>query len=211
LGRQEDEGIISATELSPELEAIIVSQFQKDMLQVTENCYTYNTERSLIVCQAQKLGHINGQMLVEHMPEYKTAYEELATYKKQYEEALLAMRTEYEKMIDEYKKSENSAPKVILETKVKEIQAKEQGIYDFQEQASADVSAEEQRKIEPILTKAKQAIEDVAKAHNYIYIFDAGAGSMLYMGGDDITKLVCAKIGIPDFTEEAKEAPAPKK
>ena len=161
--------------------------------------------------QAQKLGHINGQMLVEHMPEYKTAYEELATYKKQYEEALLAMRTEYEKMIDEYKKSENSAPKVILETKVKEIQAKEQGIYDFQEQASADVSAEEQRKIEPILTKAKQAIEDVAKAHNYIYIFDAGAGSMLYMGGDDITKLVCAKIGIPDFTEEAKEAPAPKK
>jgi hypothetical protein len=27
------------------------------------------------------------------------------------------------------------------------------------------------------------------------------------MGGDDITKLVCAKMGIPDFTNEAKEAP----
>ena len=161
--------------------------------------------------QAQKLGHINGQMLVEHMPEYKTAYEELNTYKKQYEDALLAMRTEYEKMIEDFKKAETTAPKVILDTKVKEIQAKEQGIYDFQEQASADVSAEEQRKIEPILNKAKQAIEDVAKANNYIYIFDAGAGSMLYMGGDDITKLVCTKIGIPDFTDEVKEAPAPKK
>jgi len=157
--------------------------------------------------QAQKLGHINGQLLVEHMPEYKTAYEELNTYKKQYEEALLAMRTEYEKMIEEFKKAEQSAPKVILDTKVKEIQAKEQGIYDFQEQASADVSAEEQRKIEPILEKAKKAIEDVSKANGYIYIFDAGAGSMLYLGGDDITKLVCTKLGIPDFTDEAKQAP----
>ena len=161
----------------------------------------------MMAVQAQKLGHINGQMLVEHMPEYKTAYEELNTYKKQYEEALLAMRTEYEKMIEDFKKSEQTAPKVILDTKVKEIQAKEQGIYDFQEQASADVSAEEQRKVEPILEKAKKAIEEVAKANSYTYIFDAGAGSMLYMGGDDITKLVCTKLGIPDFTNEAKEAP----
>jgi len=30
---------------------------------------------------------------------------------------------------------------------------------------------------------------------------------MLYMGGDDITKLVCTKLNIPDFTNEAKEAP----
>jgi outer membrane protein len=161
----------------------------------------------LVATQAQKLGHINGQMLVEHMPEYKTAYEELSTYKKQYEDALVAMRAEYEKLIEDFKKSEQTAPKVILDTKVKEIQAKEQGIYDFQEQASADVSAEEQRKVEPILEKAKKAIEDVAKANGYTYIFDAGSGSMLYMGGDDITKLVCTKMGIPDFTNEAKEAP----
>jgi outer membrane protein len=161
----------------------------------------------MMAVQAQKLGHINGQMLVEHMPEYKTAYEELSTYKKQYEDALLAMRTEYEKMIEDFKKAEQTAPKVILDTKVKEIQAKEQGIYDFQEQASADVSAEEQRKVEPILEKAKKAIEEVAKSNGYTYIFDAGAGSMLYMGGDDITKLVCTKLNIPDFTNEAKEAP----
>jgi len=141
------------------------------------------------------------------MPEYKTAYEELNVYKKQYEDALVAMQTEYEKLVADFQKAEQTAPKVILETKVKEIEAKRQGIYDFQEQASADVSAEEQRKIEPILNKAKQAIEDVAKANNYVYVFDAGAGSMLYMGGDDVTKLVCTKLGIPDFTNEEKEAP----
>ena len=60
----------------------------------------------MVAAQAQKLGHINGQMLVEHMPEYKTAYDELSTYKKQYEDALLAMRAEYEKMIEDFKKLE---------------------------------------------------------------------------------------------------------
>jgi outer membrane protein len=161
----------------------------------------------LMAVQAQKIGHINGQMLIEHMPEYKTASDELVSYSKQYEDASKAMEAEYTKLIEEFKKVEQSAPKVILETKAQEIQAKEQGLYDFQEKANADIALERQRKVEPIIEKAKKAIEDVAKANGYAYILDAGTGVMLYMGGDDITKLVCTKLGIPDFTNETKEAP----
>lgn len=157
-----------------------------------------------IALTAQKLGHINGQKLVEHMPEYKTAYDDLNTYKQQYEEALKKMQTEYEGMITEYQKSEQtgSTPKVILEQKVRDIETKRQGILDFQEQASADVQNEEQRKLEPILNKAKDAIEAVAKAHNYTYVFDASSGTLLYMGGEDVTKLVCTHMGIPDYSSE---------
>lgn len=162
---------------------------------------------------AQKLGHINGQTLVEHMPEYKLAYEELNKYKQQYEVALENMQKEYDAMIKDFEKVKDSAPKVILDTKVRDIEAKRQGIYDFQEQASADVSNEEMKKVDPVLKMAKGAIEEVAKAQGYIYIFDSGAGSLLYTGGDDITKLVCAKMGIPDYTNEAipNVAPAPLK
>jgi outer membrane protein len=157
---------------------------------------------------AQKLGHINGQMLVEHMPEYKVALTELETYKKQFEDALSIMRQEYEQMIQEYQKAQGgNTPKVILEQKVKDIQAKEQGIYDFQEQASQDVQNEESKKLEPIVNKAKDAIEAVAKTHGYIYIFDAASGTMLYLGGEDVTKQVCDHLKIPDFTNEGKEGP----
>ncbi|MFM7308987.1 MAG: OmpH family outer membrane protein, partial [Flavobacteriales bacterium] len=55
---------------------------------------------------AQKLGHINGQLLVEHMPEYKVALTELDSYKKQFEDALTVMRQEYEQMIQEYQKAQ---------------------------------------------------------------------------------------------------------
>ena len=161
-----------------------------------------------MVAQAQKLGHINGQLLVEHMPEYKTAYEELNTYKKQYEDALLAMRSEYEKLIEDFKKAEQTAPKVILDTKVKEIQAKEQGIYDFQEQASADVSAEEQRKVEPILEKAKKMIEQVASERGYTHVFDVSAGGMIvFPKGDDITDATKTKMGISLTPANATPAP----
>jgi outer membrane protein len=173
---------------------------KKGILLIAALCFT------TISLYSQKLGHINGQSLVEHMPEYKTAYEELNAYKKQYEDALQAMQVEYETMIAAFEKEKETAPKVILETKVKNIEAKRQGIYDFQEQASADVSNEEMKKIDPILKMAKAAIEEVAKANGFTYIFDSGTGTLLYMGGEDITKLVCAKLKIPDFTNETTPA-----
>jgi outer membrane protein len=156
---------------------------------------------------SQKLGHINGQALVEHMPEYKTAYEELNAYKQQYEDALVAMQGEYDKMIQEFQKVEQTAPKAILDAKVKDIEAKRQGIYDFQEQASADVSSEEMKKVDPILKKAKAAIEEVAKANGFAYVFDSGTGTLLYLGGEDVTPLVCTKLGIPDFSKELAADP----
>ena len=158
---------------------------------------------------SQKLGHINGQNLVEHMPEYKTAYEELTVYKKQFEDALAVMQQEYQAQIADFEKNKASWPQVLAQSKVTEIQQKEQSIMDFQESASSDVSAEEQRKIDPILKKAKQAIEDVSKANGYTYVFDSGTGTLLYLGGDDVTKLVCTKLGIPDFTNEVATPPAP--
>jgi outer membrane protein len=161
----------------------------------------------MMAVQAQKIGHINSQLLLEHMPEYKTASDEMVSYSKQYEDAYKAMEEELNKLFEEYKKVEQSAPKVILETKAQEIQAKEQGLYDFREKASADIASESQRKTVPIKEKADKAIEDVAKANGYTYILDSATGVMLYMGGDDVTKLVCTKLGIPDFTNEAKEAP----
>lgn len=153
----------------------------------------------------QKLGHINGQRLVEKMPEYKVAYEELNAYKQQYEEALMNMQKEYESMVADYQKVAETAPKVILETKIRDIQAKQQGIMDFQEQASQDVSNEEVKKVDPILKKAKAAIDAVAKSHSYTYIFDESSGSLLYSGGEDITPLVCAELGIPDYSKEKEE------
>lgn len=160
---------------------------------------------------AQKIGHINGQQLVENMPEYKTAYDELNVFKKQFEDQLLDMENKYKTMVSEFEvKSQQPMNDVIKSQLIKNIEDQRNRIYEFQEMASNEVAKEEENRVRPILEKAKSTIEKVAKANGFSYIIDSSTGALLYMGGTDITALVCADLGIPDYTKETKPAtPAP--
>ncbi len=160
---------------------------------------------------AQKIGHINGQELIEHMPEYKTAYEQLNVFKKQFEDQLLDMENKYKTMVSEFEvKSQQPMNDVIKSQMIKSIEDQRNRIYEFQEMASNEVSKEEENRVRPILEKAKSTIEKVAKANGFTYIIDTSTGVLLYIGGTDITSLVCADMGIPDYSKETKPAaPAP--
>lgn len=57
----------------------------------------------------------------------------------------------------------------------------------------------------PILQKANDGIKAVAKANGYTYIFDSGAGSILFAEeSDDVLPLLKAHLKLP----EPKPAPA---
>jgi outer membrane protein len=163
---------------------------------------------------AQKIGHINGQELIEHMPEYKTAYEDLNLFKKQFEDQLLDMETKYKTMVADFEaKSKQPMNDLIKNQLIQGVEDQRNRIYEFQEMASNEVSKEEENRVKPILEKAKTTIEKVAKANGFTYIIDASTGVLLYTGGTDITPLVCADLGIPDYSKEAPKAvtPAPGK
>ena len=99
---------------------------------------------------------------------------------------------------------------VIKSQMIKSIEDQRNRIYEFQEMASNEVSKEEENRVRPILEKAKSTIEKVAKANGFTYIIDTSTGVLLYIGGTDITSLVCADMGIPDYSKETKPAaPAP--
>jgi outer membrane protein len=163
---------------------------------------------STVAVNAQgKLGHINGQLLLEHMPQYQLAYDTLKLLQADYENTLRGMEAEVQKKYQEYQSMEKqNSPKVLLESKAQEVTNLQQGMEDLRQSASEDISEQQVKRFQPILDKAKAAIADVAKANGYTYVFDSGEGTpLLYMGGDDLTKLVCAKLGIPDFTNEKTE------
>ena len=58
-------------------------------------------------------------------------------------------------------------------------------IQNFQQQAQQSLEQQEQALIEPIVNKAKKAIEQVAKENGYTYIFDTSAGSLLFWEESD--------------------------
>lgn len=146
---------------------------------------------------AQKFGHIDSNELLMLMPERAAAEKAVQDYAKQLETQLQTMSAEWEAKVADYQSKETSFTDVIKKMKVKEITDLEARIKEFQNTAQEDLKEKENALLQPMIEKAKKAIEDVAKENKYTYIFDAGMGALLYKPeADDILPLVKKKLGI---------------
>ena len=116
-----------------------------------------------------KFGYIDSQELLLLMPERKTAEEEVQTFAKSLESQLQAMTAEYQQSVQEYQANEATYTDLVKQDKVTEITGLEQRIQSFQQNAQQALQSKEQELLEPILQKARQAIEDVANEGDYTY------------------------------------------
>ncbi len=158
---------------------------------------------------AQKFGHVNGQLLVQHMPEYKLAEKQIDTLYNQYQEVLKQMKTDYDALVvkiqDQQKAGNPATPKALIEKNLVKLQEMESEMYEITETRNSDVAQQQQVKLEPIQKTALAAVEAVGKEKGFTYIFDVSTGVILYLNGEDVTALVCAKLKIPDYTNEKPE------
>ncbi|MGB0403375.1 MAG: OmpH family outer membrane protein [Salibacteraceae bacterium] len=147
--------------------------------------------------KAGKFGHINSNDLLLVMPEKDTAEIQLQNYAKELELQLSTMTTEYEKKYTDYQQNVGSMSEVIRSSKEEEIMDLQNRIQEFQTRAQQSLQKKEAEIMEPLIKKAKDAINEVAKANGYTYIFDSGVGALLYYPeGDNILPLVKVKMGI---------------
>jgi len=127
-----------------------------------------------------KFGYIDSQELLLLMPERKTAETEVQNFAKSLEAQLGSMTAEYQESVQEYQANEASYTDLVKQDKVAEITGLEQRIQTFQQNAQQSLQQKEQELLEPILSKARKAIEDVATEGGFTYIFDKSQGSILY-------------------------------
>ena len=105
------------------------------------------------------------------------------------------MTAEYQQSIQDYQSNESTYTDLVKQDKISEITNLEQRIQSFQQNAQESLAAKEQELITPILDKARNAIEEVAKEGNFTYIFDASTGNILYAAeSENILPLVKAKL-----------------
>ena len=144
-----------------------------------------------------KIGHINSNDLLSAMPERTAVQKNLEEYAGQLKVTLDAMRKEYETKVGEFQAKQEVMTDIIKDNKIKEITDLEKRIGEFQQTAEADLQKKEQALLQPIIDKAKTAIDDVAKENGYTYILDSSVGVVLYsVEGDDILPKVKTKLGI---------------
>jgi outer membrane protein len=152
-------------------------------------------------CNAQstlKFGHINSNELFGMMPELKAADSSLAKFKNTLDSQYKTMGAEYQAKVSDYKSKEASMADPIKEAKQKEITDLEDRIQAFQESAQTSLQKKQEELNGPIIKRAQDAINAVAKEKGYSYIFDSTPGGTLIFAqeSDDILPLVKARLGI---------------
>jgi outer membrane protein len=140
---------------------------------------------------AQKMGHVSLDSLISLMPEYKTAKEKSEGKLKSLEGFLMNLKNEYDMKVQkaqtDYEKMSDIERKNIEE----ELAGMQQRIQSRQAEAQNEYQAYSNNMMKPIYDKAKKAIDKVAKANGYRYIFDTGIGNVLYSEpADDVLLLV---------------------
>lgn len=158
-----------------------------------------------------KFGHINSNELVALMPDMDSARVKMQAYQTDLEETLQGMEDEYTTKLTEYQRKESTWTPAVREAKEKDIQDLVQRIQQFQQTAREEMQQMQQLLMGPVVQKANDAIQKVAKANNLTYVFDMSVGAVLYRDETvsiDLLPLVKAELGIPAEKVAPSQIPA---
>ncbi|KIO76712.1 membrane protein [Pedobacter lusitanus] len=166
----------------------------------------------------QKIAHLDSEAIFATMPEAKTASATLETLQKQKQAEIEKMRSEYTVKYEAAVAKNKTLSEANKETVGKELQAMgvelqdmEKRIGEASQKAQQDIATKQGELLAPLNAKFQTAVKAVAREKGLAYVFDSsaqnGANNLLaWEGGDDVTALVKAKLGI-----SASATAAPKK
>ena len=129
---------------------------------------------------AQKFGRINSQEIVMAMPETKEMQPNLETFGKELNENIETINVEFNNKLQEYQKTANTLTDAVREMKAKELEDLQRRSQEFQQMAQRDYAKKQEELLQPIIEKAKAAIDKIAAAGGYLFVFDTSAGSLAY-------------------------------
>ncbi len=150
---------------------------------------------------AQKLAYIETDKIVEDMPEFQKANDEIDTQVKQWESEVEAKFQAVEQLYQEYVKNEPTFSREEKKAKQDEIFEVEKEAKDFREQIfgnEGQLKQLQETKIKPLQEKINAAAEKVGKENGYDYVFEKSPeSSWIYTNPEhNISELVKAELGL---------------
>ena len=151
-----------------------------------------------ITLHAQKFGHITSEQLLVAMPEYDSAQLKVEELRQHYTLEIERIQVEINKKIEEFSASEAAMSDLIKEAKASEIQELQARLQNYSQTAQQDLQQQGGMVMQPVMDKARKAIDEVAKEQGLLYVFDLSAGNPIYSSEEslDMLPLVKAKLGV---------------
>src|SRR5581483_6162302 len=135
--------------------------------------------------QKSNIAHIALDSLLKNMPESDSARKVGQSYYAQLEQTIESMQKELQQKYADYQKEGPTMTGIVKQSKEQELQDLNTRIQNFQQQAQSSLQKFNDSLTRPIITKAKNAINTVAKEHGYKYVLDTSSGIVLYSEDSD--------------------------
>jgi outer membrane protein len=166
------------------------------------NKYVFSALLFMSLCSvtnAQKFGYINSQDILEFMPEFKTANSELDVMKGMFEkkgkDMVATLQAKYQDL--QKKQESGTVAPIDIQNQADALKKEEAALGEFEKTSQTAIYTKTEELLKPLQEKFNKAVKDVAAENGFSYIFDSGAGLILYSDpSSDATKFVKAKLGI---------------
>ena len=155
-----------------------------------------------------KFAHVNFTELYQLMPEADQARATMTASQNEAQETYQTMIEEYQGKLTQYQQKASTWTQTIRESKEKELTDMQQRITEFEQSISQELAAQQNELMAPLVQKAQETVNQLAKAGGYIYVFEAS--QMLYLDpaqSTDLTPAARKALNIPEGrTLEALQA-----
>ncbi|MBO5956841.1 MAG: OmpH family outer membrane protein [Bacteroidales bacterium] len=150
--------------------------------------------------QNQRIAYVDSDYILENIPEYADAQEEINQLSKKWEKEITALFQEAQELDREYQAESVLLSEDQKRKKKEAITAKRQEAENLRMQyygPDGELFAKRAELIQPIQEKVYNAINQVALTKNYAFVFDKAAGTtMLYCNDkNDISDEILDEIG----------------
>lgn len=146
--------------------------------------------------QAQKFGHVNFGNVLNEMPATEAADKELETYAQQLaaqgQARLKVLQDRYKRLQVDF---DNMTGKEV-EAETAAIKQGQQELAQFEQESQIKVEQRRRELLAPIIERAKEAVNAVAKEGGYQMVFDSSQFNTLLFTqeGTDLTEQVIARL-----------------
>ena len=144
-----------------------------------------------------KVAHIATQELVQELPDYKNAMDQLQKLEKTYDAEIKDMLSEAQSTMQRYEAEANTKSEEENQKRATELQAAQRRIQEHSSKARQDLQKKETDLLKPILEKVRTAIQKVARDKGYDYVLDSTTGTgVLLADGYNLMPDVKKELGM---------------
>ncbi len=149
---------------------------------------------------AQKFAYVDSEYILENIPSYKAAQEQLDQLSAQYQKELESMHTELDQMYKDFQSESVLLSEEMKRKREDVIVSKEKEYKELQRKyfgREGDLFKKRQGLVKPIQDDIFNAIQEISNEGGYALIFDkAGGVSLIYTNPKyDLSDQVLAKLG----------------